>query len=87
MKSPDCPVCQAPNPWVPRKSNETYYYKTQSFALCDILCSVCCECGFDVVLPQQKHGNEARVFDEHRRIDGVLAGREPIRKPLLLTQA
>ena len=66
-----------------------YHYKTQPFTLYDILYSVCCECGFDVVLPQQKHGNEARVFDEHRRIDGVLAGRElkPIRNLLSQTQA
>ena len=72
-KSPDCPMCRTPIPWEPRSSNETYSYKGQEFSLSDIESSVCCGCGFDLVLPHQTRRNEARVRDEHRRIDGLLA--------------
>ena len=88
-KSPDCPMCRTPTPWEPRYSNETYRYKGQEFSLSDIEYSVCRECGFDLVLPHQTRRNEARVRDEHRRIDGLLTGRQikAIRKRLGLTQA
>ena len=82
-------MCQTPNPWEDRYSNETYRYKGQKFSLSDTEYSVCRECGFDVVLPQQKRQNEARVRDEHRRIDGLLNGQQikAIRKRLGLSQA
>ena len=88
-KSPDCPMCQTPNPWEARHSTETYRYKGQQFSLSDSEYSVCRECGFDVVLPHQKRQNEARIRDEHRRIDGLLTGRQikAIRRRLRLTQA
>ena len=88
-KSPDCPMCQTPNPWEARHSTETYRYKGQQFSLSDSEYSVCRECGFDVVLPHQKRQNEARIRDEHRRIDGLLTGRQirAIRRRLGLTQA
>ena len=88
-KSPDCPMCRTPTPWEPRYSNETYQYKGREFSLSDIEYSVCRECGFDLVLPRQTRRNEARVRDEHRRIDGLLTGRQikAIRKRLGLTQA
>ena len=88
-KSPDCPMCQTPNPWEARHSTETYRYKGQQFSLGDSEYSVCRECGFDVVLPRQKRRNEARIRDERRRIDGLLTGREikAIRRRLRLTQA
>ena len=74
-KSPDCPMCRTPTSWELRCSNEAYQYKGQAFALSDIEYSVCRECGFDLVLPRQTRRNEARVRDEHRRIDGLLTGR------------
>ena len=82
-------MCRTPAPWEPRSSNETYQYKGQEFSLSDIEYSVCRECGFDLVLPQQTRRNEARVRDEHRRIDGLLTGGQikAIRKRLGLTQA
>ena len=82
-------MCQTPNPWEARHSTETYRYKGQQFSLSDSEYSVCRECGFDVVLPRQKRRNEARVRDEHRRIDGLLTGRQikAIRRRLRLTQA
>ena len=82
-------MCQTPNPWEDRRSNETYRYKGQKFSLSDTEYSVCRECGFDVVLPQQKRRNEARVRDEHRRIDGLLTGQQikAIRERLGLSQA
>ena len=88
-KSPDCPMCRTPNPWEARRSTETYRYKGQQFSPSDSEYSVCRECGFDVVLPHQKRRNEARVRDEHRRIDGLLTGRQikAIRRRLGLTQA
>ena len=88
-KSPDCPMCRTPAPWEPRCSNETYQYKGQMFSLSDIEYSVCRECGFDLVLPRQTRRNEARVRDEHRRIDGLLTGGQikAIRKRLGLTQS
>lgn len=88
-KSPDCPMCKTSNPWVPKKSNETYHYKGWEFTLNDTEYSVCRECEFDVVLPTQKRRNEARIRDEHRRIDGLLTGPEikAIRKRLRLSQA
>ena len=72
-----------------RSSNETYCYKGQEFSLSDTEYSVCRECGFDVVLPHQKRQNEARIRDEHRRIDRLLTGRQikAIRKRLGLRQA
>ena len=88
-KSPDCPLCRTPDPWEARHSTETYRYKGQRFSLSASEYSVCRECGFDVVLPPQKRRNEARIRDEHRRIDGLLTGRQikAIRKRLGLTQA
>lgn len=85
---PDCPMCQAPNPWEVRVSNKTYYYKGQDFSMRDTEYSVCHVCGFDVVLPEQMRRNEARIRDEHRRIDGLLTGEEikAIRKQLGLSQ-
>ena len=82
-------MCQTPNPWEPKKANETYHYKGQPFTLSDIQYSVCRKCEFEVVLPQQTRRNEARVRDEHRRIDGLLTGQEikAIRKRLCLSQA
>jgi len=81
-------MCQTPNPWEIRRSAETYVYKEQQFSLSDSEYSVCRECGFDVVLPHQKRRNEARIRDEHRRIDGLLTGRQikAIRRRLRLTQ-
>ena len=82
-------MCQTPNPWEARYSTETYRYKGQQFSLSDSEYSVCRECGFDVVLPRQKRQNEARIRDEHRRIDGLLTGPQikAIRRRLGLTQA
>jgi HTH-type transcriptional regulator/antitoxin MqsA len=82
-------MCQTPNPWEARHSTETYRYKGQQFSLSDSEYSVCRECGFDVVLPHQKRQNEARIRDEHRRIDGLLTGPQikAIRRRLGLTQA
>ena len=74
-KSPDCPMCRTPTSWEPGCSNEMYQYKGQAFALSGIEYSVCRECGFDLVLPRQTRRNEARIRDEHRRIDGFLTGR------------
>ena len=88
-KTPDCPMCATPNPWEAKCSNETYQYKGQKFSLSNTEYSVCRECGFDVVLPKQKRRNEARVRDEHRRIDGLLTGQQikAIRERLGLSQA
>ena len=74
-KSPNCPICRLPTPWEPRRSNETYQCKGQNFSLSSIESSVCRECGFDLVLPHQTRRNEARVRDEHRRIDRLLTAR------------
>ena len=74
-KSPDCPICRTPTPWEPGDSNETYRYKGEEFSLSGIEYSVCRECGFDLVLPHQTRRAEARVRDEHRRIDGLLTAR------------
>ena len=86
---PDCPMCQTPNPWEARFVDETYCYKGQEFPLRDIEYSECRVCGFDVVLPRQKRRNEARIRDQHRRIDGLLTGHQikAIRKNLGLSQA
>ena len=88
-KLPDCPMCRTPDPWESRCSNETYLHKGREFSLSDIEYSVCRVCGFDVVLPRQRRRNEARIRDEHRRIDGLLTGRQirAIRKRLGLSQA
>ena len=74
-KSPNCPICRLPTPWEPGSSNETYQCKGHEFSLSDIEYSVCRECGFDLVLPHQTRRNEARVRDEHRRIDRLLTAR------------
>ena len=74
-KSPDCSMYRTPTPWEPRCSNETYRYKGQEFSLSDIEYSACRECGSDLVLPHQTRRNEARVRDEHRRIDRLLTAR------------
>ena len=74
-KSPHCPMCRTPAAPDPAYSNETYQYKEQNFSLSGIEYSVCRECGFDLVLPHQTRRNEARVRDEHRRIDWLLTAR------------
>lgn len=88
-KLPDCPMCQTPGPWESKDADRTYRYKGREFSLTNVTYSVCRECGFDLVLPHQKRKNEARVRDEHRRIDGLLTGRQikEIRRRLGLTQA
>ena len=75
-KSPHCPICRTPALREPWSSNETYRYKGQEFSVSDIEYSVCHKCGFDLVLPHQTRRNEARVRDEHRRIDGLLTARQ-----------
>ena len=74
-KSPNCPICHLLTPWDPACSNETYEYKGKNFSLSGVEYSVCRECGFDLVLPHQTRRNEARVRDEHRRIDRLLTAR------------
>ena len=68
-------MCLTPNPWEARHSIGAYRYKGQRISLTDSEYSVCRECGFDVVLPQQMRRNGARIRVEHRRIDGSLTGR------------
>ena len=86
---PDCPMCQTPGPWESQDADRKYRYKGQEFSLTNVAYSVCRVCGFDLVLPQQKRKNEARIRDEHRRIDGLLTGAQikEIRRRLGLTQA
>ena len=86
---PDCPICQTPNPWESTDADMTYCYKDQEFSLTNVAYSVCRVCGFDVVLPRQRRETEARIRDEHRRIDGLLTGAQikVIRNRLGLTQA
>ena len=69
-------MCRTPDPWEARHSTGTYHYKGQRLSLSESEYSVCRECGFDVVLPRQKRRNEARIRDEHRRVDGLLIGRQ-----------
>ena len=47
-------MCETPNPWADRYSNETYRYTEYSFSPNDTEYSAYRECVFEVVLPQQK---------------------------------
>lgn len=83
-----CPMCDTLSPWEPRVSPETYEHHGKALPVEHIEYSVCRECGFDVILPDQKRRNDARVRDARRQMDGLLTGQEirSVREDLGLTQ-
>jgi len=84
---PNCPLCGS-FAWEATQHDVTYCYKGEEFALSGIEYSLCKECGFDLVLPDQSRRNESRIRDKHRGIDGLLTGSEirEIRKSFSLSQ-
>jgi YgiT-type zinc finger domain-containing protein len=66
-----CPMCESAT-LIPKKAVEHYHYKGQDFSLENIEYAACPVCQSEVVMPEQIKRNEARIRDEHRKIDGFL---------------
>jgi HTH-type transcriptional regulator/antitoxin MqsA len=66
-----CSVC-GKGELVFKKSPWSYCYKGQDFTLEDIEYCECPACHYELIMPEQSKRNEARICDEHRKIDGLL---------------
>ncbi len=82
-----CPMCEAAD-LIPKKAIEHYCYKGHNFSLEDIEYAECPKCHSEVITPEQSTRNEARIRDEHRKIDGLLTRAEitQLRERLKITQ-
>ncbi|MDY6994562.1 MAG: YgiT-type zinc finger protein [Pseudomonadota bacterium] len=72
-----CPACEQTE-LIPKRADEIFCYKGQDFILEDIEYSVCPHCQAEVVTPAQSQHNEARIREEHCRIDGLLTSQESV---------
>ena len=83
-----CPVCER-GELVFKKSASSYRYKGHDFTLEDIEFCECPACRYEVIMPEQSQRNEARIRDEHRKIDGLFTRVEiaQIRENFHLTQS
>jgi len=82
-----CPVCER-GEIIFKKGASSYCYKGHDFTLEDIEYCECPACWYEIILPEQSKRNEARIRDEHRKIDELLTRAEIIqlRKRLKITQ-
>ncbi|EDN69826.1 transcriptional regulator, Cro/CI family [Beggiatoa sp. PS] len=82
-----CPMCESAD-LIPKKIIEHYCYKGHDFSLADIEYAECPKCHSEVITPGQSTRNEARIRDEHRKIDGLFTRAEIIqlREQLKITQ-
>ncbi|RKZ46344.1 MAG: hypothetical protein DRR08_33420 [Candidatus Parabeggiatoa sp. nov. 2] len=82
-----CPMCESAD-LIPKKVVEHYCYKGHNFSLEDIEYAECPKCHSEVITPEQSTRNEARIRDEHRKIDGLLTRAEitQLRERLKITQ-
>lgn len=83
-----CSVC-GKGELVLKKSPWTYRYKGQDFTLEDIEYCDCPACHYELIMPDQRKRNEARIRDEHRKIDGMFTRVEIVRsrERLKITQS
>jgi len=72
-----CPVCEM-GELVIKKGPSSFCYKGYDFSFEDIEYCECPSCHYEVILPEQSERNEARIRDEHRKIDGLLTSAEII---------
>ena len=74
---------------IKKKMVEHYSYKGHDFSLENIEYAVCPSCNSEVVTPEQIKRNEARICDEHRKIDGFFTSAEitGLRKHFKITQS
>jgi putative zinc finger/helix-turn-helix YgiT family protein len=75
MNQEKCPMCESAH-LIPKKTVEHYSYKGHDFSLENIEYAVCPACHSEVVTPEQIKRNEARICDEHRKIDGFFTSAE-----------
>ena len=82
-----CPVCEK-GEIIFKKGPSSYCYKGHDFTLEDIEYCECPACQYEIILPEQSKRNEARIRDEHRKIDGLLTRAEisELREQLKITQ-
>ncbi len=82
-----CPMCESAD-LIPKKAIEHYCYKGHDFSLEDIEYAECPKCHSEVITPAQSKRNEARIRDEHRKIDGLFTRVEisQLRERLKITQ-
>ena len=72
-----------------KKGTSSYCYKESHFSLENIEYCDCLSCHYEVILPEQSEHNEARIRDEHRKIDGLLSCMEmtQLRKRFKISQS
>jgi HTH-type transcriptional regulator/antitoxin MqsA len=82
-----CPVCKR-GEIIFKKGSSSYCYKGHDFTLEDIEYCECPTCRYEIILPEQSTRNEARIRDEHRKIDRLLTRAEitQLRERLNITQ-
>ncbi|HAI70270.1 MAG TPA: hypothetical protein DCM38_12645 [Gammaproteobacteria bacterium] len=82
-----CPVCEK-GEIIFKKGPSSFCYKGHDFTLEDLEYCECLACQYEIILPEQSTRNEARIRDEHRKIDGLLTRAEisELRKRLKITQ-
>ena len=88
MNHEKCPMCESAH-LIPKKTVEHYSYKGHDFSLKNIEYAVCPSCNSEVVTPEQIKRNEARICDEHRKIDGFFTSADitGLRKHFKITQS
>ncbi|MCK5524485.1 MAG: type II toxin-antitoxin system MqsA family antitoxin [Thiomargarita sp.] len=82
-----CPVCER-GELIFKKGPSSFCYKEHDFTLEDLEYCECLACRYEIILPEQSKRNEARIRDEHRKIDGLLTRAEmtQLRERLKITQ-
>jgi HTH-type transcriptional regulator / antitoxin MqsA len=83
-----CPLCES-GELIFKTSPWTYCYKEHDFVLEDIEFAECTSCHSELILPDQSRRNEARIRDEHCKIDGLLTSIDiaQLRKRFHLTES
>lgn len=82
-----CPVCDTGS-LISTTTSESFQYKGVEFVVADFKSSECGSCGEEVLTAEQSKFNDCLIRDEHRKIEGLLSGKEikSLRKRLGLTQ-
>ena len=69
-----CPMCEE-GQLIPNICMEKTVHQGKTLTV-DYESSTCSNCASEIVTPTQAHHNQARILDEHRKINGLLTGTE-----------
>jgi HTH-type transcriptional regulator / antitoxin MqsA len=69
-----CPMCEE-GQLIPNVCMEQTIYQGKKLTV-SYESSTCSNCASEIVTPTQAHNNQARILDEHRKINGLLTGSE-----------